>query len=60
MLILGVVLIHYLTLLFFPKNSGTFVTNFYIQLFYALNVLYFLIASLQIKYGIDQLSRGFM
>lgn len=37
-----------------------FVHNLYVSLYYGLNSLYFLVCTLQIKYGMDNKARGFM
>lgn len=60
--ILGINLLYiqYLILVFFPLNSNNYTQNNYIYLFYIINGLTFLVSSLQIKYGIDQKSKGFM
>lgn len=56
----AILLTHLTTLLFFPSHSGLHQTNSYVQVFYILATFYFLVAALQVKYGVDQFSRGFM
>lgn len=46
--------------IFFPLNSGKNSTNTYIWIFYTLYSTSFLASALQIKYGINQYSKGFM
>lgn len=52
--------VHLIVLIFFPFNSGHFASNGYVTTYYLLHIPYFLISALQIKYGIDKESRGFM
>jgi hypothetical protein len=59
-LIINLIYVEVLVLVFFPLNSNNFTNNFYISCFYVLNALAFLVSALQIKYGIDQKSKGFM
>ena len=49
-----------LVLVIFPFNSGNFTNNWYIFVFYLINVFVFLVSALQIKSGIDLQSKGFM
>lgn len=59
-LIVNLVYTELLILVFFPLNSNNFTDNSYISIFYIINALVFLVSALQIKYGIDQKSKGFM
>ena len=59
-LIVSLLFVHSVVLAFFPINSGHFASNAYVTFYYILHIFYFLISSLQIKYGIDKESRGFM
>lgn len=59
-LMVNLLYIELLVLVVFPLNSNNFTGNFYILFFYIINALVFLVSALQIKYGIDQKSKGFM
>jgi hypothetical protein len=50
----------FLIVFFFPYSSDNFSSNSYMSIFYIFNVLTFLLSALQIRYGIDQQSKGFM
>lgn len=54
------ILIHFLMVYFIPNRSSTSSINNYCLIFYALYCFYFFISALQIRDGIDRMSRGFM
>ena len=59
-LVLNLLYTELLILLFFPFSSNNFTENSYIDFFYIISALILLVSALQIKYGIDQKSKGFM
>lgn len=58
--ILTLIIMHYMMVWLIPRRSATHHVNIFGLTFYCLYCLYFFISALQIRDGIDRLSRGFM